>query len=142
MTKSFKTLKNSENLNPRLATLVALLLIVPLCLSAGDKKKKPPEPFCSLSFVVLRDSDSKPIKNASVVIHSLHKDGSQSSDGFQLKTAADGTAFIDDISYGKMRLQVLAHGLQTYGDDIEVNQEKQEFIIRLKPPAEQLSIYK
>ena len=122
--------------------LVVTLLIVPLCLSAAEKKKKPVEQFCTLSFVVLKDSNGKPIKNASVVIHSLRKDGSQEQDGFQLKTDTDGRTSIEDIPYGKMRLQVLAHGLQTYGDDIEVNQPKQEFVIRLKPPADQISIYK
>ncbi len=126
----------------RLRFAVALLLILPLCLSAAEKKKNAPEQFCTLSFVVLKDTTGEPIKNASVVIHSLRKDGSQGTEGFQLKTDTDGKALIDDIPFGKMRLQVLAHGLQTYGDDIEVNAEKQEFVIRLKPPAEQVSIYK
>jgi hypothetical protein len=76
------------------------------------------------------------------VIHSLRKDGSQDSDGFQLKTDNDGRAHIGDIPYGKVRLQVLAHSLQTYGDDIEVKQPQQEIVVRLKPPAEQVSIYK
>lgn len=126
----------------RFAVLVSLFLLIPLCLSAVDKKKQTPEHFCSLSFVVLKDSDGTPIKNASVVIHSLGKDGSQESEGFQLKTNQDGRAFIDEIPYSKLRLQVIAHSLQTYGDDIEVNQPKQEIVIRLKPPAEQISIYK
>jgi Carboxypeptidase regulatory-like domain len=125
----------------RFAGIITLLLIVPLCLSAGEKKKKAPEQFCALSFVVLKDSSGKPIKNASVVIHSLRKDGSQDSDGFQLKTDADGKASIDDIPFGKLRLQVLAPKLQTYGDDVDVNQAKQEIVIRLKPPADQISIY-
>jgi 5-hydroxyisourate hydrolase-like protein (transthyretin family) len=131
-----------KTLQLRFAAVISLLLIVPLCLSAGDRRKKAPEQFCALSFVVLKDSNGKPIKNASVVIHSLLKNGSQDQDGFQLKTDADGRAFIDDIPYGKLRLQVLAHGFQTYGDDIEVKEAKQEFVIRLKAPAEQVSIYK
>lgn len=125
----------------RFAGIITLLLIVPLCLSAGEKKKKPQEQFSALSFVVLKDSNSKPIKNASVVIHSLRKDGSQDSDGFQLKTDVDGKASIGDIPYGKLRLQVLAHSFQTYGDDIEVHEANQEIVIRLKPPADQVSIY-
>lgn len=129
-------------LKPRSALFVSLLLIVPLCLSAGEKNKKPPEPVCTLSFVVLKDSDSTPIKNASVIIHSLGQDGRQEGEGFQLKTNADGRAFIDAIPYSKLRLQVVAHRLRTYGDDIEVNQPQQEFVIRLKPPAAQLSIDK
>ncbi len=126
----------------RLSAFIAILLVVPLCLSAGDKKKKAPEQFCRLSFVVLRDSSGKPVKNASVVIHSLRKDGTQDADGFQLKTDADGKTFIDDIPYGKLRLQVLAPRMQTYGDDIEIKEAKQEIVIRLKPPADQVSIYK
>ncbi len=123
------------------AVLLTLLLIVPLCLSAAEKKQKPREQFCALSFVVIKDTNGKPIKNASVVVHSLRKDGSQDRDGFQLKTDNDGKAHIDDIPFGKLRLQVLAPHMQTYGDDVEIKEVQQEFVIRLKPPAEQVSIY-
>ncbi len=131
-----------KSLQLRFTTIVCLLLIAPVCLSAGENKKKAPEQFSSLSFVVLRDSSGKPIKNASVVLHSLSKDGRQERDGLQLKTDTDGKASIEDIPYGDLRLQVVAHGFQTYGDDVKVNQAKQEFVIRLKPPADQVSIYK
>ena len=129
-------------MKPPFVLIIALSLLIPLCLSAGNKKNAPPELFSTLSFVVLRDSDGKPIKNASVVVHSIRKDGSQNNaDGFQLKTDTDGKAHMEDIPYGKYRLQVLAHSLQTYGDDVDVNQPQQEFVIRLKPPACQVSIY-
>ena len=131
----------SNLLRVRWAALLCWLLMVAVCLSA-EGKKKAPEPFSSLSFVVLRESDGRPVKNAGVVLHFLRQDGSQEREGLQLKTNADGRASIEDIPYGKLRLQVVVHGLQTYGDDIEVNAEKQEFVIRLKPPAEQISIYK
>jgi len=124
----------------RFAAIVALLLLVPLCLSAGDKKKKLPEQFCSVTFTVLRDSSGKPIKNASVVLHSLSKDGSQEQEGFQLKTDTDGKASMDDLPYGLMRVQVVAHGFQTFGDDIDLNQPRQELVIRLKAPADQITI--
>ena len=132
----------SNILRLRWAALLCWLLIVAVCLSAGEKKKKAPEPFSSLTFVVLRESDGRPVKNASVVLHFLRQDGSQEWEGLQLKTNTDGRASIEDIPYGKLRLQVVAHSLQTYGDDVEVNQAKQEFVIRLKPPAAQVSIYK
>lgn len=132
-------MRHSLKLRP--TVLITLLLLVLVCLSAGDKKKKPTEQFCSLSFVILKDSNDKPIKNASVVIHGLRKDGSQDNDGFQLKTDAEGRAHIEDIPYGKLRLQVLAHSMQTYGDDIEVKEPQQEIVVRLKRPADQVSIY-
>ena len=137
-----KILSMRKILKPRFAVLVSLLLMVPLCLWAGEKKKNTAEPVCTLSFVVLKDADSTPIKNASVVIHSLSKDGRQEGEGFQLKTNSEGRTFIDGIPYSRLRLQVVAHRLQTYGDDIEVNQPQQEIVIRLKSPAGQLSIYK
>src|SRR6266480_2532122 len=54
-------------------------------LSARAKKPKAPEQWASLSFVVLRETDGKPVRNASVVIHFLRRDGSQADEGFQLK---------------------------------------------------------
>lgn len=120
---------------------MSLLLVVPLCLSGGEKKKKTPDQFCSLGVVVLRESTDRPVKNASVVIHSLRQDGSQDNDGFQLKTDADGRAAMEDLPCGKIRLQVVAPRLQTYGDDFELKAAKQEIVIRLKPPAAQVSIY-
>lgn len=135
-------MKMRRILRLRWAGVVAGLLIVPLCLSVGAKKKKAPEQFSSLSFVVLRESDGRPIKNASVVIHFLRPDGSQDNEGFELKTDSEGRASMDDFPYGKLRLQVVAHRLQTYGDDIEIKQPKQEFVIRLKPPADQDSSYR
>ncbi len=138
---SLRKIPVRKRFNPRIAVLVSLLLIMPLCLPAKDKKKQAPEPLCSLSFVVLRDSDGKPIKYASVIVHALSKDGRQESEGFQLKTDTDGRASIDGVPYGTLRVQAVAHSLQTYGDDIEVDQPKQEIVIRLKPPAGQISIY-
>jgi hypothetical protein len=126
----------------RWAAMVCLLLMGAVGASAGAKKKKAPEQFCRLGFVVLRESDGGPVKYASVVLHFLRKDGSQESEGLQLKTGSEGRASVEDIPYGRLRLQVVAHGLQTYGEDVEVNQATQEFVIRLKPPADQVSNYK
>jgi 5-hydroxyisourate hydrolase-like protein (transthyretin family) len=131
----------SKSISLRVVPVVSLLLLLLVCLSSAEKKKKAPEQFSNLSFVVLKDANGKPVKNASVVVHSVNANGEQEKDGFQLKTDTDGRAGIDDISYGKLRLQVIAHGLQTYGDDVDVNQAQQEFVIRLKPPAAQVSIY-
>ena len=124
------------------AAFLAPVCLSPAELSAKEKKLKAPEQFSRLSFTVLRESSGKPVKNASVVIHFLRPDGRQESEGFQLKTDSEGRAAIDDIPYGKLRVQVIAHGLQTYGDDVEINAGTQEFVIRLKPPADQVSIYK
>jgi hypothetical protein len=125
--------------------LLWVAVLVCLCLGAlpATAKKKPiePEQFADLTVVVLRQSDGKPVKNASVIIGLLNRDGSP-GESFQLKTDSDGKTSIADIPYGKIRLQAIAHALRTYGEDVEVNAADQRFVIRLQPPADQLSIYK
>jgi 5-hydroxyisourate hydrolase-like protein (transthyretin family) len=128
-------------MKPRFTLLLVLLLVASMCLAQKTKKNVPPPQFCKLSFVILKDSSGKPIKNASVVVHELKKNGTQETDGFQLKTDSDGRAHMDDLTYGRYRVQAIAHGLQTFGDDFDVNQTEQEIVIRMKPPAGQVSIY-
>ena len=48
---------------------------------------------------------------------------------------------IRDPGPGELRVQVLAHGFQTYGDDFEIGKGKTEITIKLKRPQGQFSIY-
>ena len=94
-----------------------------------------------VSFVVVRDSDSKPIRNAAVVLHPVGKNGKQQKGGLELKCDADGKANFDGVPYGKLRIQVLAQGYQTYGEDFDISDPQKEIKVRMKRPAEQYSIY-
>ena len=96
----------------------------------------------TLRFTVLKAENQKPVRNAAVIIHPVDKEGRQQKGGMELKTDNEGNAKIDGIPYGKMRIQVIAPGLQTYGEDFEVQQAEQEFVIKMSRPKEQLSIYK
>jgi len=49
-------------------------------------------PMSDLRFVVVRDYNGKPVRNASVILHSVNKDGKQTKGGAQLKTDAEGKA--------------------------------------------------
>jgi hypothetical protein len=100
-----------------------------------------PGPVATLSFVVLKDFNGKPVRNAAVVLHSVNDKGKQEKGGMELKTDDDGKASYDGIPYGKIRVQVLASGLQTYGEDYDVNQPDMEITIKLKRPEGQYSIY-
>ena len=71
----------------------------------------------------------------------VNKDGTQAKGGLQLKTDGEGNAGIEGIPYGPLRIQVLAPGFQTYGDDYQINQPEMEIEIRLKRPSDQLSAY-
>jgi hypothetical protein len=116
----------------RFALIAALLFA--LALHADDK-------FATLSFLVVRADNGKPIRNAAVVLHPLRKDGKQGYGGYELKTDPDGKASFDGAPFGKLRVQVLMRGFQTFGDDFDINQPNQEITIKLKRPQRQYSIY-
>ena len=117
-----------------------LLLFVLLALSfpalAGEKN------VSDLSFTVLRQTNGKPIRNASVILHPVNKKGKQENTGVQLKTDPDGKTNYPGVPYGKVRVQVIAPGFQTFGEDYEIAEPQREIVIKLHPPKEQYSIYK
>jgi hypothetical protein len=115
--------------------MVLGLLAAPL-LGASDKQQ------ASLKFVVVKAQNGKPVRNASVVLHLVDAKGKQAKGGYQLKTDAEGKANFDGAPYGKLRVQVLTKGFQTFGEDFDINQPEQEFVIKLKKPQDQVSIYK
>ncbi len=93
-----------------------------------------------LTFLVVRDYNGKPVRNASVILHPV-TEGKQDKGGFQLKTNADGRTTYEGVPYGTLRIQVLARGFQTFGQDYEVNEPQMEITIKLKRPGGQFSIY-
>jgi hypothetical protein len=98
-------------------------------------------PTSSLRFVVLRDSDGKPVRNAEVVLHPVKRKGKQEKGEMELKTDADGRTSIGGIPYGSLRVQVLAPHFQTFGEDYEINKPEWEITVKLKRPGGQYSIY-
>ena len=100
------------------------------------------KPQASLKFLVLKAHNGKPVRNASVVLHLVDKKGKQAKGGYQLKTDAEGKANFDGAPYGKLRVQVLTPGFQTFGEDFDIDQPELEFVIKLKKPQEQVTIYK
>ena len=112
-----------------------------LAASAFAKDKKPAPPSSSISFVIQKEYNGKPIRNAAVVLHPIDPDGKQDKGGLELKTDAEGKTSMDGVPYGKLRIQVLAHGFQTYGEDYDVEQPTMEITIKLKEPNSQYSIY-
>ena len=94
-----------------------------------------------LNFQVLRDYNGKPVRNASVVMHPVQKNGKQGKGGLQIKTDAEGKASYDGAPYGKLRIQVLAQGFQTYGGDYDIDKPTMDITVKMKRPAGQYSIY-
>jgi hypothetical protein len=132
-------------MNIQRLALVCLLPVLVFASAALAGKKKTPAPelqTASLNMTVIRNSSGKPVKNAEVVIHLIDNHGKAKQEGMELKTHDDGKAEATGIPYGKVRIQVIAPGFRTYGEDFSINQPNHEFTIKLQKPAEQLSIYK
>lgn len=116
------------------------LSLVAFAVAASQQDDGPK--VSTVNIVVVRDSNGKPVKNAEVVLHLLDKEGNAKQDGLELKTHEDGKAATDGIPYGKVRIQVIAQGFRTWGNDYEVRQPNMEITIKLQKPSGQFSIYK
>jgi hypothetical protein len=119
--------------------IMAVLLLATLGFSGDDKKDLPSS---DISLVVTKVTNGKPIRNALVVLHSLDKDGNTGSGGVNLKTDSEGKTEYRGLPYGKVRVQVIAKGFQTYGEDVEIKEPTKTIEIKMNPPKDQYSIYK
>jgi hypothetical protein len=128
-----------------LTIMVALLVMAAVSLSAQEKtrrgrKYKPPPPTAKVEVTVVRASDSRPIENAAVIFH-VDMDGDKGN--MELKTNEDGKSVIDVLPIGStMRLQIIAKGFQTYGQDYKIDKPEMAFDVKMRRPTEQYSIYK
>jgi hypothetical protein len=130
----------------RFCLVVASLGLVLSSLTAGaqhnasnrGRKYKSPPPTARIEVTVVRDVNDKPITNAAVIFHIV---GGEKGN-MELKTNEDGKAVIDVLPIGStVRLQIIAKGFQTYGDDFKIDKTPIAIDIRMKRPGEQYSIY-
>jgi len=119
----------------RKAALIVIVTLLAGLALAGEQKTS------ELKFTVLKDENGKPVRNAAVILHPVDKDGKQGKGGFELKTDPEGRASFAAAPYGKLRVQVLARGYQTFGEDYEIGEPQHEIVIKLKRPQGQFSIY-
>lgn len=118
----------------RSRALLVLLLAMAVSAAAADD-------YSVLKFNVVKATNGKPVRNAAVILHPVGEDGGQERGGLELKTNSEGYAEYRGIPYGKLRVQVIARGFQTFGQDYDVDQPTKEVTIKLKPPQRQYSTY-
>jgi|CZKF01.1.fsa_nt_gi hypothetical protein len=130
----------------RLSIVVAVLGLALSSLTVGAQQKpssrgrkyKSPPPTARIEVTVVRDVNDKPITNAAVIFHVV---GGEKGN-MELKTNEDGKAIIDVLTIGyTVRMQIIAKGFQTFGDDYKIDKDKMAIEIRMKRPGEQYSIY-
>lgn len=109
-------------------------------INRGRKFKAPPD-TARIEVTVVRDVNGKPIENAAVIFHTL--ESGRDKGNMELKTNEDGKAIIDVLPIGgTVRLQIIAKGFQTFGDDYKIDKAQIVIGVRMKRPGEQYSIYK
>jgi hypothetical protein len=122
-------------------TIAALLSAFTLLGTAAAQRNPDDEPTASLNFLVVKDDNGKPIRSAAVIMHPVSTHGKQSRGGLELKTDSEGKTSFEGVPYGTLRVQVLASGFQTFGEDYQIDKAKMDFTIKLKRPQGQYSIY-
>ncbi len=132
----------------RFSVFVAGFALAVCALHAGaqdnsrrGRKFKVPPPSSRIEVTVVRDANGKPIEHAAVIFHPI--EGERDKGVMELKTNQEGKAVIDVIPVGDtVRLQIIAKGFQTYGEDFVNDKESLSMEIRMKRPGGQYSIYK
>jgi hypothetical protein len=127
----------------RISTAVLLFAGFPLLFAGANQKGRkytPPPATATIKVTVLRATNGKPIPNAAVVFHPM--EGDRDKGALELKSDEDGKVTIEVIPIGDtVRLQVIADGWKTYGEDYKIDTDSKEIVVKMKRPGEQYSLY-
>jgi hypothetical protein len=128
----------------RISSIVLLLAgLLSASLASGQESRRkytPPPPTSTIKVTVVRSTNGKPIPNAAVVFHPM--EGDRDKGALELKSDEDGKVSIDVIPIGDtVRLQVIADGWKTYGEDYKIDTDSKEILVKMKRPTEQYSLY-
>ena len=96
--------------------------------------------------VEVKTFDDKPLERASVIVtfvegRNYAKLGKKVYVPFELKTNMEGIAHIPPIPQGKIKVQVIAKGYQTFGQVFDINEEERTVEVKLQPPQQPYSAH-
>src|SRR4051794_6689250 len=121
---------------PRALGLLSILLLAAAVWAA---------PMTKLN-VVVKTQSGKPVDRAAVVVrfiegHSVVKLGKTIRTTFEMRTNQEGEVKIPSIPQGKIRIQVIAKGYQTFGQIFDITDEEKTVDVALNPPQQQYSAH-
>jgi hypothetical protein len=121
------------------AVLAALALLSPPSLSAAG------DDMTNLRIEV-KTLGGKPVERASVIVRfvegrSIIRFGKKIRTNWELRTSTEGVAKIPAIPKGKVLIQVIAKGYQTFGKEYQIEEAQQTLVINLNPPQPQYSVH-
>lgn len=116
------------------------MLILGLALPAAA------DPPMTKLRIEVRSYSGKPVDRASVVVRfvegrSAAKLGKKVIRQWEVRTNQDGVAKIPPLPQGKILVQVIAKGYQTFGQTFDVAEEEKTLEIKLNPPQPQYTAH-
>lgn len=102
-------------------------------------------PMTKITIHVTNQHD-KPVGGASVIVrfisgHSLVKLGRGTKTEWEVRTSQEGSVTLPTVPQGKILIQVIAKGYQTYGENLDIDEELKTVEVHLKPPQGQYSAH-
>lgn len=117
-----------------LMVLFAALLPIPALAKDHTKIK-----------VVITGPNGKPVERADVIVRfggrSLVKLGRKDITQWEMRSTQEGVADIPEMPKGTIRIQVLAKGLQSFGQTFEIMEDERTIQIALQAPQKQYSAH-
>jgi hypothetical protein len=103
-------------------------------------------PMTKIRVEVRKAANDKPVERASVIVRfvegrSAIKLGKKIMTTYQMRTNQDGVAAMPAIPQGKIQIQVIAKGLQTFGQIFDIAEEEKTVEIKLNDPQPQYSVH-
>lgn len=120
--------------------------LVSMALLAGSVSCLLAEKDLTALQIEVKDLQGKPVDRASVIVRfvsgrSKAKFGKKIRTSWELRTNQQGMAKIPPVPQGKILIQVIAKGYQTYGQTHEIEEEEKTVEVKLKPPQPQYSAH-
>ena len=93
--------------------------------------------------IVVTTQYGKPVERASVAVRfggrSVVKLGKMVRTSWEVHSTQEGVAEIPEMPKGKIRVQVIAKGYQTFGETFDVTEDERTIQVKLNPPQPQYS---
>ena len=127
----------------RTGIIVAALLLVATQLAGQNAAEQKDDANTRLTLQVLNETNKQPVVGAHVVVRFteerlLRRDKRVS---WEAKTNRKGEIVLSDLPTGNVKVQVIAKGFQTYGDQHDLEKPQEKVTILMQPPKGQVSAY-
>jgi len=131
-----------DNLTMRIGRAARIVLLL-----GGIAFSTPAAPPQTNITVTVRNPSDKPVDNAEVILdflgshHQVTKLGRRKAVHWEMHTNQEGIAHFPPVPQGTLQLQVVAKNYQTFGDRVDVDEERKTIDVKLNPPQNQYSAH-